>query len=81
MSPSLLPELWDRGLERQKVTATLPLISLRLVLTVASSRLMAARKANKLSKLISGMHRKLPSVLHQPAQTLAFNSQVVGLEF
>ena len=36
---------------------------------------MVTRKANKLSKLISSLHQKLPSMLHQPAQTLAFNSQ------
>ena len=27
-------------------------------------------------QLISTLHKKLPSVLHQPAQTLAFNVQV-----
>jgi hypothetical protein len=43
--------------------------------TCSSCALMATRKANKLSKLISSLHQKLPSVLHQPAQTLAFNSQ------
>jgi hypothetical protein len=37
---------------------------------------MASRPANRLSKLISSLHKKLPSALHQPAQTLAFNSQV-----
>jgi hypothetical protein len=31
---------------------------------------------NKLSALIGSLHKKLPSVLHQPAQTLAFCSQV-----
>lgn len=31
---------------------------------------------NKLSKLISSLHKQLPAVLHQPAQTFAFNSQV-----
>jgi len=40
---------------------------------------MAGRPAglNRLSKLISSLHKKLPSALHQPAQTLAFNSQVL----
>ena len=36
-----------------------------------------ARPANRLSKLISSLHKKLPAALHQPAQTLAFNSQVL----
>ena len=40
---------------------------------------MAGRPANRLSKLISSLHKKLPGVLHQPAQTLAFNSQVLLL--
>ena len=39
--------------------------------------IMATRKANKLSSLISSLHKKLPGALHQPAQTLAFNSQVL----
>jgi hypothetical protein len=52
------------------------LVDFVLVRVPVTSAQMASRPANRLSKLISSLQKKLPSALHQPAQTLAFNSQV-----